>query len=117
MKYHNNSRTQLMIVLGLLVTVFIGSPLAAGASDGVTQTATLVIQGTTEDDFTTDSGTFVINPQTETLDEHGNATHLDYVHLPCKAEVTYEVKGKATPVALKITVLETLRRKMATQPE
>lgn len=101
-----------LLVLALLLFV---SP-ALDVSEATAQTATMVITGTTEDNFTSDFGIFLITDKTVVLDKNGEVSDLRYVRLPCRAEVDYETSDSETLVARTVTVRETLRRKQDKDP-
>jgi len=101
-----------LLVLALLLFV---SP-ALDVSEATAQTATMVITGTTEDNFTSDFGIFLITGQTVVLDKNGEVSDLRYIRLPCRAEVDYETSDSETLVARTVTVRETLRRKQDKDP-
>jgi len=114
----HNKRRQIRSKAGpwLLIFVLLFVSPAVSFSEVMVKTATMVITGTTEDNFTSDLGIFLITGKTVVLDQNGDASDLRYIRLPCRAEVDYEASDSGMPVAHKITVLETLRRKQDRDP-
>jgi len=100
----------------LLIFVLLFVSQAMNIGEAMAKTATLVITETTEDNFTSDAGIIFLTEKTVLLDTKGNVSDLRYIRLPCRAEVLYETSESGIPVARKITVLETLRRKQDRDP-
>ncbi|WP_319525033.1 hypothetical protein [uncultured Desulfosarcina sp.] len=101
-----------LLIFALLL--FVSSVIDAGVA--MAKTATMVITETTEDNFTSDVGIIFLAEKTVLLDPVGNVSDLRYIRLPCRAEVAYETSDAGKPVARKIMVLETLRRKQDKDP-
>jgi len=100
----------------LLIFFLLFISQAVDIDEAMAETTTVVITETTEDNFTSDAGIILLAEKTVLLDTEGNVSDLRYVRLPCRAEVFYETSDSGTPVARKITVLETLRRKQDKNP-
>ena len=115
----NENRRIVKLIAGLIVLaptlLLVTNPFLADNAIAA-KIVTVIIEETTEDSFISDAGEFRITEQTEVINKKGEASDLRYLSFPVKVKLIYEESNSPMPHALKIQVIETLRRKPLRDP-
>ena len=115
----NEYRRLVKIITGLILIaatlLLFANPFFAGNAIAA-KIVTVIIEETTEDSFISDTGEFRITEQTEVINKEGEASDIRYLSFPVKVKLLYEESNSPMPHALKIQVIETLRRKPLRDP-
>lgn len=99
--------------VGLLLFVFLAAVLVAQsafAQQGVTRTDVLMLEGKTDQTVISGERHYGVYANTLIQNEDGDTISLDRLLIPCKAEVTYELRQDEQPKVLQIQVKETFIR-------
>lgn len=83
---------------------------SAFAQQGVTRTDVLMLEGKTDQTVISGERHYAVYSDTLIRNEEGEAISLARLLIPCKAEVTYELRQDEQPRALQIRVQETFIR-------
>ena len=115
----NENRRIVKLIAGLILlaaTLLLFANPSSAANATTSKTITVIIEETTEDNFISDAGEFHITDQTKVINNKGEASDLRYLSFPVKVKLIYEESNSPMPHALKIQVIETLRRKPLRDP-
>ncbi|UCG66629.1 MAG: hypothetical protein JSW12_06335 [Deltaproteobacteria bacterium] len=101
----------LLIFLFLPVTGFSESP-----PEGLIRSGSVIIQGKTSDTIIVSERHFVVTEATTIVTMEGEKIQLSALPVPCKAEITYQLRMDQDPVTLKIGIKQLLRGSSKTWP-
>jgi len=101
----------LLLFLLLPVTGFSKSP-----PKGLIRSASVIIQGKTSDAIVVSERHFVVTEATTIVTMEGEKIQLSALPIPCKAEITYQLRMDQDPVTVSISIKQVLRGSSKTWP-
>lgn len=106
--YFSTKKLFMLIILMLFIT-FQGVAAQDSKPIALSSGGNVVIDGGTEDEISIKKIMYSVSHDAKIIDHNGRKIELMYLHIPCRAAVTYEPQaGRELPIVTSIKVVEIL---------
>ncbi len=109
-------KISLCLVFSLLFLLLPVTGFSESLPKGLIRSGSVTIQGKTSDAIIISERHFVITEATTIVTIEGEKIQLGALPIPCKAEITYQLRMDQDPVTLKISIKQLLRGSSKTWP-
>ena len=109
-------KISLCLVFSLLFLLLPVTGFSESLPKGLIRSGSVIIQGKTSDAIVVSERHFVVTEATTIVTIEGEKIQLSALPIPCKAEITYQLRMDQDPVTLKISIKQLLRGSSKTWP-
>jgi hypothetical protein len=109
-------KISLCLVFSLLFLLLPVTGFSESLPKGLIRSGSVIIQGKTSDAIIVSERHFVVTEATTIVTMEGEKIQLSALPIPCKAEITYQLRMDQNPVTLKISIKQLLRGSSKTWP-
>jgi len=109
-------KISLCLVFSLLFLLLPVTGFSESLPKGLTRSGSVIIQGKTSDAIIVSERHFVVTEATTIVTMEGEKIQLSALPIPCKAEITYQLRMDQDPVTLSISIKQLLRGSSKTWP-
>ena len=109
-------KISMCLVFSLLFLLLPVSGFSESLPKGLLRSGFVIIQGKTSDAIIVSERHFVVTEATTIVTIEGEKIQLSALPIPCKAEITYQLRMDQDPVTLSISIKQLLRGSSKTWP-